>query len=87
MAAQYRFSVDIFTSPPASNLLTTEAEVPIRAATIVCDNAFFSRSVSAARSPRSLVRQLASELTTFFRLRHEARKFRVATRPLVDDHP
>ena len=34
MAAQYRCSVDIFTSPPASNLLTTEAEVPIRAATI-----------------------------------------------------
>jgi hypothetical protein len=31
MAAQYFWSVETFTSPPASNLLTTEADVPILA--------------------------------------------------------
>ena len=35
IAAQYRCIVDIFTSPPASSLLTTDADVPIRAATSV----------------------------------------------------
>jgi hypothetical protein len=35
IAAQYRCSVDILTSPPAANLLTTEADVVIRAATTV----------------------------------------------------
>jgi hypothetical protein len=47
MAAQYRCSVDILTSPPASSFETTDCEVFIRAATAVCVRCFFSRSVCA----------------------------------------
>jgi hypothetical protein len=33
MAEQYRCSVETFTSPPASGLVTTDGDVPVRAAT------------------------------------------------------
>ena len=65
MAAQYRWSVDILTSPPASSLDTTEADVFIRAATMVCVSCFRSRMVTRLRASLRLHAASATKLGNF----------------------
>lgn len=58
IAAQYRCSVDILMSPPASSFDTTDADVFIRAATMVWVSRFLSRMETSFRA--SLRRHAAS---------------------------